>query len=87
VIAPKPCPCYPHNNVNGVTLLNYKDVINNTLSFINVSILFWVSIPEQNIMTKMQVGEESIYSVNNSKLLFITRRGQDWNSSRSGYRS
>ena len=87
MIAPKPCPCYPHNNVNGVTLLNYKDVINNTLSFINVSILFWVSIPEQNIMTKMQVGEERVYSAYTSMLLFITKGSQDWNSNRSGSRS
>ena len=40
-----------------------------------------------NIMTKKQVGEERVYSAYTSSLLFITKGGQDWNSSRSGYRS
>jgi hypothetical protein len=43
-----------------------------------------VSIPAQNIMTKMQTGEERIYSGYTSTLLFITKGSQDWNSSRSG---
>jgi hypothetical protein len=40
-----------------------------------------------NIMTKKQVGEERVYSVYISRLLFITKRSQDWNSSRSKSRS
>jgi hypothetical protein len=35
-------------------------------------------------MTKKQVGEERVYSVYTSTILFITKGGQDWNSSRSG---
>jgi hypothetical protein len=35
-------------------------------------------------MTKKQVGEERLYSAYTSTLLFITKGGQDWNSSRSG---
>jgi hypothetical protein len=46
-----------------------------------------VSIPAQNIMTKKQVGEERVYSAYISMLLFISKGGQDWNSSRSRYRS
>ena len=38
-------------------------------------------------MTKKQVGEERVYSAYTSKLLFITKGSQDWNSSRSGSRS
>jgi hypothetical protein len=40
-----------------------------------------------NIMTKKQVGEERVYSAYTSTLLFITKRNQDWNSSRPGSRS
>jgi hypothetical protein len=40
-----------------------------------------------NIMTKKQVGEESVYSAYTSILLFITKGSQDWNSSKSGSRS
>jgi hypothetical protein len=40
-----------------------------------------------NIMTKKQVGEERVYSAYTSTLLFITKGGQDWNSSRSESRS
>jgi hypothetical protein len=40
-----------------------------------------------NIMTKKQVGKERVYSAYTSTLLFITKRSQDWNSSRSGSRS
>jgi hypothetical protein len=40
-----------------------------------------------NIKTKMQVGEERVYSAYTSMLLFITKGSQDWNSSRSGSRS
>jgi hypothetical protein len=40
-----------------------------------------------NIKTKKQVGEERVYSACTSILLFITKRNQDWNSSRSGSRS
>jgi hypothetical protein len=40
-----------------------------------------------NIMTKKRVGEERVYSAYSSILLFITKRSQDWNSSRSGSRS
>jgi hypothetical protein len=36
-----------------------------------------------NITTKKQVVEERIYSAYTSKLLFITKGSQDWNSSRS----
>jgi hypothetical protein len=51
------------------------------------SVLVRVSIPGQNIMTKMQVGEERVYSAYTSTLLFITKGSQDRNSSRSGSRS
>jgi hypothetical protein len=40
-----------------------------------------------NIMTKKQVGEERVYSVYTSILLFIIKGSQDWNSSRSESRS
>jgi hypothetical protein len=50
----------------------------------NSIVLVRVSIPEQNIMTKKQVGEERVYSAYVSTLLFITERSQDWSSSRSG---
>jgi hypothetical protein len=46
-----------------------------------------VSIPAQTVMTKKQVGEERVYSAYTSTLLFITKRSQDQNSSRSGSRS
>jgi hypothetical protein len=36
-------------------------------------ILVRVSIPEQNIMTKKQVGEERVHSAYTSILLFITK--------------
>jgi hypothetical protein len=38
-------------------------------------------------MTKKQVEEERVYSAYSSTLLFITKGGQGWNSSRSGSRS
>jgi hypothetical protein len=38
-----------------------------------VCVLVRVSIPEQNIMTKKQVGEERVYSAYTSILLFITK--------------
>ena len=50
-------------------------------------VLVRVSIPGQKIMTKKQVGEERVYSVYISTLLFITERSQDWNSNRSGNKS
>jgi hypothetical protein len=37
------------------------------------SVFVRVSIPEQNIMTKKQVGEERVYSAYTSTLLFITK--------------
>jgi hypothetical protein len=40
-----------------------------------------------NIMTKKQAGEERVYAAYTSILLFITKRSQDWNSSRSENRS
>jgi hypothetical protein len=36
-------------------------------------VLVRVSIPGQNIITKKQVGEESVYSAYTSTLLFITK--------------
>jgi hypothetical protein len=36
-------------------------------------VLVRVSIPAQNIMTKMQVGEERVYSAYTFTLLFITK--------------
>jgi hypothetical protein len=48
------------------------------------NLLVRVCIPAQNIMTKKQVGEERIYSVFTSTLLFITKRSHDWNSSHAG---
>jgi hypothetical protein len=50
-------------------------------------VLVRVCTPAQNIMTKKQVGEERVYLAYTSKLLFITKGSQDWNSSRSGSRS
>jgi hypothetical protein len=38
-------------------------------------------------MTKKQLGEERVYSAYTSTVLFITKGNQDWNSSRSGYKS
>ena len=38
-------------------------------------------------MVKKQVGEERVYLAYISTFLFITKRNQDWNSSRSGSRS
>jgi hypothetical protein len=35
-------------------------------------------------MTKKQVGEERVYSVYTSTLLFITKGNQDWNSHKVG---
>jgi hypothetical protein len=35
-------------------------------------------------MTKKQVGEERVYSVYTSTLLFITKGSQDWNSQSVG---
>jgi hypothetical protein len=51
------------------------------------SVLVRVSVPEQNIMTKKQIGEGWVYSAYTFLLLFITKGSQDWNSSRSGSRS
>jgi hypothetical protein len=46
-------------------------------------VLVRVSIPEQNIMTKKQVGEERVYSTYTSILTAVHHQGsQDWNSSR-----
>ena len=42
-----------------------------------LSVLVRVSIPAQNIMTKNPVGEERVYSVYTSKLLFITNGSQE----------
>jgi hypothetical protein len=50
-------------------------------------VLVRVSILAQNITNKKQVGEERVYSAYTSTLLFITKRSQDWNSSRLGSRS
>jgi hypothetical protein len=46
-----------------------------------------VSIPEQNIPTKKQGGEERAYSTYTSTVLFITKGGKDRISSRSRSRS
>ena len=40
-----------------------------------------------NIMTKIKVGEERVYSAYTSTLLSITKGSQGWNSSKSGGRS
>ena len=53
----------------------------------NQFVLIRVSIPGQNIMTKKEDGEESVYSAYISKLLFITKGSQNSNSSRSESRS
>jgi hypothetical protein len=42
-----------------------------------IGVLFRVSIPGQNIMTKKQVGEERVYSAYTSILLFIIKGSQD----------
>jgi hypothetical protein len=52
-----------------------------------ITVLVRVSILTQNIMTKKQVGKERVYSSYTSTLLFITKGGQDRNSSRAGSRS
>jgi hypothetical protein len=52
-----------------------------------MTVLVRVSIPEQNIMSKKQVGEEKVYSAYTSTWLFIIEGRQDWNSSRLGSRS
>jgi hypothetical protein len=49
-----------------------------------MAVLVRVSIPAQNIMTKKQVGEERVYSIYTSTLLFITKGNQNWNSHREG---
>jgi hypothetical protein len=49
-----------------------------------VGVLVRVCIPAQNIMTKKQVVEESIYSAYTSTFLFITKGSQDKNSHRAG---
>jgi hypothetical protein len=51
-----------------------------------VGVLVRVSILEQNIMTKKQVGEEMVSLVYTSTLLFIAKGIQDSISSRSGSR-
>jgi hypothetical protein len=38
-------------------------------------------------MAKKEIGEERVYSVYISTLLFITKGNQDWNTSRLGSRS
>jgi hypothetical protein len=48
------------------------------------SIFVRFCIPEQNIMAKKKVGEERVYSVYTSTLLFITKGSQDRNSHRAG---
>jgi hypothetical protein len=50
-------------------------------------VLVMVSIPGETIMTEKQVGEERVYSAYTSTLLVITKGSQEWNSSRSEYRS
>ena len=47
-------------------------------------VLVRVSIPGQTIMSKKQVGEERVYSVYTSTLLFITKGSPDRNSHRAG---
>ena len=47
-------------------------------------VLVTVCIPAQTIMTKKRVGEESVYSVYISTLLFIIKGSQDWNSRWAG---
>jgi len=44
-----------------------------------IPLLLMVLIPEQNIMSKKQVGEEKIYLPCTSILLYITKGNQDWN--------
>jgi hypothetical protein len=44
------------------------------------SVLVSVCISAQNIMTKKQVGKESVYSAYNSTFLFITKGSQGRNS-------
>jgi hypothetical protein len=51
-----------------------------------IIILVRVFIPAGNILIQ-QVGEERVYSVYTSILLFITKGSQDCNSSSSGSRS
>jgi hypothetical protein len=56
--------------------------------YLTISVfLVRVSIPLQNIMTKKQLGEESVYLAYTCTLLFITKGSQDRNSNRSGSRS
>jgi hypothetical protein len=47
-------------------------------------VLVRVCIPAQNIMTKKQVEEETVYSTYISTLLFITKGSQNRNSNRVG---
>jgi hypothetical protein len=72
------------------TNINNKYNINDTEKSMeineNTKCLFFF-FPGQNIMTKNQVEEERVYSAYTSKLVFITKGGQDWDSSRSEYRS
>jgi hypothetical protein len=49
-----------------------------------MGVLVRVCIPEQNIMTKKQVGEERVYSTYTSALLLITKGSQERNSHRAG---
>ena len=49
-----------------------------------MGVLVRVCIPEQNIMTKKQVGEERVCLAYTSTLLFITKESQDRNSHRAG---
>jgi hypothetical protein len=53
--------------------------------FFRGTALITVSIPAQNIMTK--IGDERVHAAYTSTLLFISKGSQDWNSSRSGSRS
>jgi hypothetical protein len=47
-------------------------------------VLVRVSIPAQNIRTKKQVGEESVFSAYISTLIFITKRSEDKHAYRAG---
>jgi hypothetical protein len=65
------------------TMLPVGDSVFDGKNRYTLSVLVRVCIPAQNIMTKKQVGEERVYSAYTSKLLFITKENQDWNSYRA----
>ena len=75
--------CYQIGNVCLIAILIEKYIFSDYILIVSVN----ARIPAQNIMTKKQVGEERVYSIYTSTLLFITKRTQNWNSSRSGTRS